>query len=113
MKDCIFCQIIDGKIPAVKLYEDDLMIVIKDITPQARIHLLMIPKNHYSSITNVTTNDSIVLGMCLKKIGEIAEQLGLAGGFRIVSNSGNNARQSVSHVHLHILGGEMLSDKMC
>lgn len=110
--DCIFCKIIAGEIPSTKVYEDEKMIVIKDISPQAPIHLLAIPKVHFANIVEMDENQATIVGKMLKTIGEIADSLGLQDGFRIVSNKGENGCQSVGHLHIHILGGKKLSEKM-
>ncbi len=110
--DCIFCKIIGGSIPSAKLYEDEKMIIIKDISPQAKVHYLLIPKEHYPNIKEMTQEQASTLGECLKKLGELTESFGLAEGFRIVSNCGKYGCQSVEHLHIHILGGEQLSPKM-
>ncbi len=110
--DCIFCKIIKGEIPSTKVYEDDKMIIINDIAPQATKHYLAIPKEHFANIVEMTDSQAQVVGKMLKKIGELADSLGLEDGFRIVSNKGENGCQSVGHLHIHILGGEKLSEKM-
>lgn len=110
--NCIFCKIVAGEIPSKKFYEDDDMIIIADLNPQASKHYLMIPKNHYADVTEMTEEDAITLGKCLKKVGSLADELGLKDGFRLVSNKGENGCQSVKHLHVHILGGEKLADKM-
>lgn len=110
--DCVFCKIINGEIAAKKIYEDDLMIIINDISPQVKKHYLMIPKEHYKNLGKITELQSVMLGKCLRKVGELKELLGLEDGFRVVSNVGENGCQSVMHLHFHILGGEKLSDKM-
>lgn len=110
--DCIFCKIINGEIPSSKVYGDENMIIIKDINPQAPIHYLMIPKTHFKDITEMNDEQAIIVGKCLKKLGELADSLGLQDGFRIVSNKGENGCQSVGHLHIHVLGGEKLSEKM-
>lgn len=111
-KNCIFCRIIAGEIPSAKLYEDDDMIIIKDISPQAKIHMLLIPKEHFADIVEMTDEQSLILARCLKKLSQLTDTLGLSDGFRLVSNKGKNGRQSVGHLHIHILGGELLSEKM-
>ena len=111
MENCIFCMIIDGKIPSEKLFEDNDMIIIKDISPQAPIHLLMIPKEHYSDINEMTESQSITLGKCIKKLANYAKTAGIES-FRIVSNKGPDACQSVNHLHIHLLGGKQLEGKM-
>lgn len=111
-KDCIFCRIIAGEIPSAKLYEDDDMIVIKDISPQAKVHLLLIPKQHYADIVEMSDEQAATLGKCIKKLSTLADTLGLQDGFRLVSNKGENGRQSVGHLHIHVIGGEKLSEIM-
>ncbi len=112
MKDCIFCKIIRGEIPSTKLYEDEDMIIIKDISPQAKIHLLLIPKEHYANIIKMSDEQAATLAKCLKTLSSLTEQLGLSQGFRLVSNKGDHGCQSVEHLHIHILGGEQLSPSM-
>lgn len=111
--DCIFCKIVKGEIPSPRVYEDEDFIVIRDIAPQAKEHFLAIPKKHFADVTEMTDEDAALVGRILKKIGELASSLGLQGGFRLVSNKGADAMQSVPHLHIHILGGEKMSDKMC
>lgn len=109
---CIFCKIIAGEIPSDKVYEDDDMIIIKDINPQAKIHYLMIPKQHFANIIEMTDEQSLIVARMLKTLSGLVDKLGLSGGFRLVSNKGKDACQSVEHLHIHILGGEQLADKM-
>ncbi len=108
MDDCIFCKIIKGEIPSVKHYEDDFMIVISDISPKAKKHYLAIPKKHYKYLSEMSDKDAQDLAVCIKKIGEIAPSLGLENGFRFVINQGDDARQTVPHLHIHLLGGQKL-----
>lgn len=110
---CIFCKIISGEIPSQKVYEDDDMIIIKDINPQAKIHYLMIPKEHFANIIDMTEKQAATLARMLKTLSAMVDKLGLSGGFRLVSNKGADACQSVEHLHVHILGGEQLNEKMC
>ncbi len=110
--NCIFCKIVSGEIPANKVFEDENMIIIKDINPQAPIHFLLIPKQHFANIIEMTDEQAIIVGKCLKKLSTIVDELGLEDGFRIVSNKGKNACQSVEHLHIHILGGTQLSEQM-
>ncbi len=110
--DCIFCKIINGEIPSTKVYEDEMMIIINDIAPQSTKHYLAIPKQHFANIVEMNDEQAAIVGKMLKKIGELADRLGLKDGFRIVSNKGENGCQSVGHLHIHILGGEKLSEKM-
>lgn len=108
MDDCIFCKIIKGEIPSHRYYEDENMIVIADISPKAAKHYLAIPKKHYKFLSEMTASDGEVLGKCMKKIGEIAPSLGLENGFRFVINQGDDAEQTVPHLHMHLLGGQKL-----
>ena len=110
MNDCIFCKIGAGEIPSKKFYEDENMFVVADIDPKAEKHYLMIPKKHYALLSDASENDCLLLGKCLKKLAEIAPSLGLEGGYRLVINQGDNAGQTVHHLHVHVLGGERLSD---
>lgn len=113
MDNCIFCKIVKGDIPSTKVYEDDDMIIIKDLNPQAPVHLLLIPKEHYANIIEMTDSQSQTLARCLKKLSTLTDELGLRNGFRLVSNKGEDGCQSVGHLHIHILGGRKLSDTMC
>ncbi len=112
MDNCLFCKIIKGEIPSTKVYEDDDMLIIKDISPQAKVHLLLLPKEHYANIVEMTDAQAATLAKCIKKLSTLTDELGLQGGFRLVSNKGADACQSVEHLHVHILGGEKLADKM-
>ena len=112
MNDCVFCKIIRGEIPSVKVYEDEDMVIVKDIAPQAPVHLLMLPKEHYANIVEMSDAQAQTLGRCLKKLSGMVDELGLADGFRLVSNKGKNACQSVENLHIHILGGAQLADRM-
>lgn len=109
---CIFCKIIAGEIPSKKVYEDDDMLIIEDIAPQAEKHYLLLPREHYANIMEMTDGQAATLARCLKTLSRIADSLGLSGGFRLVSNKGADACQSVEHLHIHILGGNKLSEKM-
>lgn len=112
MENCLFCKIIRGEIPSTKVYEDDDMLIIKDISPQAQVHLLLLPKEHYANIIEMTDAQAQTLAKCIKKLSTLTDELGLQNGFRLVSNKGADACQSVEHLHVHILGGEQLADKM-
>lgn len=106
--DCIFCKILKGEIPSSKVYEDDIMLVFKDIEPKAKVHLLAIPKDHYKLLTDLNESRSAVLSRMLAKIPYIAADNGCKNGYRIVINQGDDAGQTVFHLHIHILGGENL-----
>lgn len=113
MEDCVFCKIVDGVIPSNKLYEDEDMIIIRDLNPQAEKHFLLIPKQHYADIIEMTDAQAATLAKCLKKLSGLVDELGLSDGFRLVSNKGKHGCQCVKHLHIHILGGQQLDDKMC
>ena len=110
MEDCIFCKIRMGELPSTKLYEDNDFIIIKDINPVAKIHLIAIPNEHYASLEMQTEEGAMVLGKILNKIGELADGLGLENGYRLVINQGEDAGQTVRHLHIHIIGGEKLNN---
>lgn len=107
--DCVFCKIINGEIPSEKVYEDDTCIIIKDIEPIAPVHYLMIPKEHYAYIKEATVSDAMELSFMLNKLSQIADEIGLEKGFRLIINQGDDAGQTVKHLHVHILGGKKLS----
>lgn len=108
--NCIFCKIIKGEIPSQKVYEDEEMYVFKDIEPKAKVHLLAVPKTHFKLLTEMGDKESEALAHILKKIPEIAEKNGCKNGYRLLINQGDDAGQTVFHLHIHILGGEKLSD---
>lgn len=107
-KNCIFCRIIAGEIPSTKLYEDDEIIVIKDVEPKAKVHLLCIPKDHFPLLADMDETRSRIVMRALNKIPQMQEKLGLKDGYRLVVNQGEAAGQTVHHLHIHILGGETL-----
>lgn len=111
--NCLFCKIISGDIPSAKVYEDDDMIIIKDINPQAPVHLLLIPKQHFANIIDMSDEQAAIVAKCIKKLSKMVDKLGLTDGFRLVSNKGKNGCQSVEHLHIHILGGTQLCETMC
>ncbi|MBR7100640.1 MAG: HIT domain-containing protein [Clostridia bacterium] len=108
MNNCIFCKIIAGQIPSAKLYEDDEMIVIKDIEPKAKVHCLCIPKEHFALLEGMDESRALIVKRALQKIPTLKTTLGVEDGFRLVVNQGENAGQTVHHLHIHILGGEPL-----
>lgn len=110
--DCIFCKIIAGDIPSTKVYEDDLVYAFRDINPQAPTHILVIPKAHISGVSDITAENSAVVAHIFEVIPQIAKAEGLTGGYRVVSNCGKDAGQTVFHLHFHILGGKALSLEM-
>lgn len=106
--DCVFCKIIKGQIPSTKVYEDEKMLVFKDIEPKAKVHLLAIPKDHFKLLSQMDEVRAQTLSYMLAKIPQIAAQNGCANGYRLVTNQGDDAGQTVFHLHIHILGGENL-----
>ena len=112
MTDCLFCKIIKGDIPSTKVYEDDVVYAFRDINPQAPTHILVIPKAHLSSVNDVNIVNSVVVAHIFEVIPQIAAAEGLTGGYRVVSNCGPDAGQTVHHLHFHILGGKELSLEM-
>lgn len=107
-KNCVFCRICGGQIPSSKVYEDEKMLVFKDIEPKAKVHLLAIPKDHFKLLSDMDEARAETLKYMLKKIPEIAKENGLENGYRLVINQGDDAGQTVFHLHIHILGGETL-----
>lgn len=112
MTDCLFCKIIAGDIPSSKVYEDALVYAFRDINPQAPTHILVIPKAHLASVNQITAENSAVVAHIFAVIPQIAAAEGLTGGYRVVSNCGADAGQTVHHLHFHILGGKALSLEM-
>ena len=110
--DCIFCKIIAGEIPSKKAYEDDLMLAFHDINPQAPVHILVIPKVHIPSVDGITAENSAVVAKIFETIPKIAAEAGLTNGYRVISNCGDDACQTVKHLHFHILGGRKLAEEM-
>lgn len=105
---CVFCDIIEGKIPSNKHYEDENFIIIDDISHRANKHYLIIPKVHYARFEEQSEQDAIKLGKILNKLPSLINKLGLENGYRLIINQGEDAGQSVLHLHVHILGGEKL-----
>ena len=112
MSDCLFCKIIKGIIPSTKVYEDELCYAFRDIAPQAPTHILVVPKEHIDSVNGITAENSAVVAHIFQVIPAIAKAEGLANGYRVVSNCGPDAGQTVFHLHFHILGGKALSLEM-
>lgn len=112
MENCLFCRIIKGEVPSNKVYEDDKVYAFWDINPNAKVHVLVIPKAHIESADKITPANIPDASAVLESIPKIAALLGLSGGYRIISNVGEDGGQSVKHLHFHILGGEKLSVKL-
>lgn len=108
MGDCIFCQIVTRTIPSRKIYEDEHCLAFEDINPQARVHILVIPKKHFSSLSEVQESHANLLGHLLIICAKMAKEQGVeSSGYRVIVNTGQQAGQSVFHLHLHVLGGRV------
>lgn len=104
--DCIFCKIVEGAIPSERVYEDDRVVAFRDLSPQAPVHVLIVPRKHIEHLQALQPDDEALLGYLLGRVPVVADQLGLAeDGFRLVNNCKEKAGQSVWHVHFHLLGG--------
>ena len=113
MEDCIFCKIARGEIPSSMVYEDEQVVAFNDLNPQAPVHVLIVPKAHYANLNEAGGMPEALLAALLRAASRIAAQLGLdKSGYRIVSNCGPDACQSVQHLHIHLLGGAKLAEKM-
>ena len=110
--DCIFCKIIAGEIPSNKAYEDEYMLAFHDIAPQAPVHILVIPKEHIPSVDGVNAANSAVVARIFEAIPKIASEAGLTNGYRVITNCGDDACQTVKHLHFHIMGGKKLPENM-
>ena len=109
MNDCLFCKIIKGEIPSDIVYEDDEILAFRDIEPMAPVHVLVIPKKHIESLSKLELEDEALVGKIYGVIKKIAKQEGISeSGFRVVTNSGEDGRQTVKHLHFHLLGGKKL-----
>ena len=112
MNDCLFCKIIAGDIPSAKVYEDEYCYAFRDIAPQAPTHILVVSKEHVQNVAEAADLSDAALAAIIRAIGKIAAQEKLEKGFRVVTNCGPDACQSVSHLHFHILGGRQMADQM-
>ena len=113
MEDCLFCKIIKGDIPSTKVYEDEFVYAFKDINPEAPVHILVVPKKHIKSINEIEEIDKNLIGKIFFAIKKIAKEQGVAEqGYRVISNCGKDAGQTVMHLHFHILGGRKLGEKI-
>ena len=108
MSDCLFCKIIDGEIPSQKVYEDDKCLAFKDISPMAPIHFLVVPKAHFASAAEVTEENEALIGHIYTVIAKLAKEMGFADGYRVATNVGALAGQTVHHIHFHVLSGKEL-----
>jgi len=112
MSDCLFCKIVAGIIPSTKVYEDETVFAFRDIAPQAPTHILVIPKAHIPSVDGISAENSAVVAHIFEVIPQIAQAEKLENGYRVVSNCGTDAGQTVHHLHFHILGGKTLALEM-
>jgi histidine triad (HIT) family protein len=112
MSNCLFCKIIAGDIPSSKVYEDELVYAFRDIAPQAPTHILVVPKIHVEDVNGITAENSAVVAHIFEVIPQIAKAENLENGYRVVSNCGADAGQTVQHLHFHILGGKKLALEM-
>ena len=108
--DCIFCKIVKGEIPADVVYQDEQIMCFRDLSPQAPVHVLIIPKAHIASLDDLTatSEEKFLLGHLLGKVKDLAEKLGLENGYRLICNRGSDGQQTVGHLHFHLLGGRQL-----
>lgn len=107
--DCIFCKIVNGEIPSAKVYEDDTVVAFNDLSPQAPVHILIIPKEHIASCDDVTEENCAVIGHIFAVAAKIANEKGLDKGYRIVNNCGDEGGQTVKHLHFHLMGGRQFT----
>lgn len=105
MDNCLFCRIVNGDIPSSKVYEDDTVYAFNDIAPAAPVHVLIIPKEHITSAADITAENSGVIAHIFEVAAKIAQEKGLSDGFRVVTNCGDSAGQTVKHLHFHLLSG--------
>ena len=112
MENCLFCKIVAGTIPSTKVYEDEKILAFRDIAPMAPTHILVIPKTHIPSVDGITPENSDLVAHIFATIPAIARAEGLENGYRVVSNCGPDAGQTVPHLHFHILGGRKLTLEM-
>ena len=106
--DCLFCKIINGEIPGNKVYEDDMVYAFHDISPIAPVHFLVIPKQHISGAAAITPENSAVIAHIFEVIAKVTKEMGLEGGYRVITNNGDDAGQTVKHLHFHVIGGKQL-----
>ena len=110
--DCLFCSIIEGKIPSSPVWSDDYCYAFKDINPQAPVHVIVVPKTHIQSADRIYEGNSVYVAQIFEAIPKIAEKLDLGRGYRVITNIGEHGCQSVQHLHFHLLGGAQLPDRM-
>ncbi|MGP8251689.1 MAG: histidine triad nucleotide-binding protein [Terracidiphilus sp.] len=106
---CLFCKIVSGEIPSTPVYQDELVYAFADINPKARVHVLVVPREHIESLQDAGKEDEAILGHLLAAAAEIARAKGLTRGYRVVTNVGEDGGQTVDHLHLHLLGGRPMT----
>ena len=106
---CVFCEIVKGNIPSTKVYEDDMMVAFKDLNPQAPVHILAVPKEHIDCANSVNEENSKYVSHIFEKLPEIAKEQGIES-YRIINNCGEDAGQTVMHLHFHLLGGVKMEE---
>ena len=109
MSDCLFCKIINGEIPSKKLYEDEKILAFYDISPIAPVHFLVIPKQHIASVDAIDADNSAIVAYIFQKLGELAKLAWIENGYRVISNCGADAGQTVKHLHFHVLAGKEMN----
>ena len=112
MSDCIFCKIAAGEIPSSCLWDDEDVFAFRDINPQAPVHFLVIPKAHITGVSDITAENSAIVAKCFEVIAKLADQEGLTGGYRVISNCGPDAGQTVPHLHFHVIAGKKMAERM-
>ena len=113
MENCIFCKLASHEIPTKVVYEDETVFAFEDMNPQAPVHILVIPKKHVKNVAELSGEDDALIAHLIRVAAQIAAEKGIdASGFRLVTNCGKDARQSVEHMHIHLLGGAELSEAM-
>lgn len=112
MSDCLFCKIVDGKIPSKRVYEDEFVLAFYDIAPNAPVHVLVIPKTHIPSTNAVTPENSALVARIFEAIPKVAKLAGITNGYRVITNCGADGCQTVPHLHFHILGGKKMNEKL-
>lgn len=112
MADCIFCMIINGDIPSTKVYEDEYVYAFRDINPQAPVHILVVPREHIVCTADINETNSHYVAKAYEAIAKIAKAEGLDSGYRVICNCGDDAGQTVKHLHFHILGGVKMTEKI-
>lgn len=110
--DCLFCKIIKGEIPSKCVYEDEFVYAFHDINPQTPVHILIIPKLHLASADEVTGENSVYVSKVFEAVPKIAAAAGLVNGYRVITNCGEDACQSVKHLHFHLMGGRQMPENM-